>query len=51
MEIPKDIFIDKLVSQTVELEKIVEVEKALVIPFEVPVQCDKVIEKLIIIEK
>jgi sulfopyruvate decarboxylase TPP-binding subunit len=27
------------------------VEKAVVIPFEVPVPCDKIVEKLVLVEK
>jgi hypothetical protein len=33
------------------VEKIVEVEKAIVIPFELPVPCDKIVEKLVVVEK
>jgi hypothetical protein len=43
--------VDKIISNRVEVEKVVEVEKAMVIPYEVPVQCDKVVEKIVLVEK
>jgi hypothetical protein len=33
VEVPKEIIKEKVVTQTMEVEKIVEVEKAIVIPF------------------
>lgn len=50
VEVPRDVFVDKIVPVAHEVSKIVEIEKQIIVPVEVPLPVDRIIEKVVPIE-
>ena len=46
-EVPREIEVERIVNLYIEKEKIVEIEKPIVVPVEIPVPTDRIIEKLV----
>lgn len=51
IEVPREVFVDKIVPVAHEVSKVVEVERQIIVPVEVPVPVDRITEKIVPIER
>ncbi len=51
MEVPKELTVERVVPKIVEVEKIIQIDRPTVVPVEVPVPVDRIVEKITVVEK
>ncbi len=51
VEVPRELKVERIVPKIIEVEKVIEIEKPTIVPVEVPVPVDRIVQVIVAVDR